>query len=104
VWPIPQKTPVIAAFRRLRWWLTIVVTAMTWSGSVAWRIPRKNPTAIMEKKLITEGAPYSDCSRRAQLVKASCKEIKILTHPISCFGGSLLGFFSRNWMSGDLLT
>jgi hypothetical protein len=25
---------------------------MTWSGSVAWRIPRKNPTARMERKLI----------------------------------------------------
>jgi len=29
VWPMPQKMPVIAAFRRLRWWLTMVVTAIT---------------------------------------------------------------------------
>jgi hypothetical protein len=29
----------------------LVVTAMTWSGSVAWRIPWKNPTARMERKL-----------------------------------------------------
>ena len=29
----------------------IVVTAMTWSGSVAWRIPRKKPRAMMEKKV-----------------------------------------------------
>jgi hypothetical protein len=26
------------------------VTAMTWSGSVAWRMPRKNPTARMDRK------------------------------------------------------
>jgi hypothetical protein len=30
----------------------MVVTAMTSSESVAWRIPRENPTARMERKLI----------------------------------------------------
>src|SRR5215470_9576505 len=35
----------------LRWRLTIVVTAITWSGSVAWRMPRKNPSAIIERRL-----------------------------------------------------
>src|SRR5436309_7780127 len=35
----------------LRCRLTIVVTAMTWSGSVAWRIPRKKPRAMMENKV-----------------------------------------------------
>src|SRR6267154_2222804 len=40
-----------AAWRILRWRLTIVVTAMTWSGSVAWRMPRKNPRAMMDSKV-----------------------------------------------------
>ena len=35
VCPSPQSTPVHAAARTERWRLTIVVTAMTWSGSVA---------------------------------------------------------------------
>ena len=60
VWPIPQKMPVSAAFSRLRWRLTIVVTATTWSGSVAWRIPRKNPTAIIDRKLIMTCDTLSD--------------------------------------------
>src|SRR4051812_12983245 len=30
----------------------MVVTAITWSGSVAWRMPRKKPTAMMENKPI----------------------------------------------------
>ena len=57
VCPMPQKMPVRAAFSRLRWRLTIVVTATTWSGSVAWRIPRKNPTAIIDRKLIMTCEP-----------------------------------------------
>ena len=44
--------PIKAACRMLRWRLTIVVTAMTWSGSVAWRMPRKNPRAMMEMRVI----------------------------------------------------
>jgi hypothetical protein len=34
----------------LRWRLTMVVTAMTWSGSVAWRMPSRNPTPITVSK------------------------------------------------------
>jgi hypothetical protein len=29
VWPIPHRTPIVAAWRTLRWRLTMVVTAMT---------------------------------------------------------------------------
>src|ERR1700704_3029802 len=36
----------------LRWRLTMVVTAVTWSGSVAWRMPRKKPRVIMESRVI----------------------------------------------------
>src|ERR1700756_5421873 len=32
--------------------LTIVETAMTWSGSVAWRMPRKKPIARMANPLV----------------------------------------------------
>jgi hypothetical protein len=42
-----------AAWLTLLWRATIVVTAITWSGSVAWRMPRKKPKATMESKLIT---------------------------------------------------
>ena len=49
---MPQKMPVNAARLTLFWRLTMVDTAITWSGSVAWRMPRKNPMAIMERKLI----------------------------------------------------
>ena len=35
VCPSPQSAPVHAAARTERWRLTIVVTAMTWSASVA---------------------------------------------------------------------
>src|ERR1700722_694997 len=34
----------------LRCRLTMVVTAMTWSGSVAWRMPSRNPTPITVSK------------------------------------------------------
>jgi len=39
----PQNMPIRPALLMLRCRLTIVLTAMTWSASVAWRIPRKNP-------------------------------------------------------------
>jgi hypothetical protein len=48
VWPNPQSAPISAAGRMLLWRLAIVVTAMTWSGSVAGRMPRKKPSARME--------------------------------------------------------
>jgi len=32
--------------------LTMVETAMTWSGSVAWRMPRKKPIARMANPLV----------------------------------------------------
>ena len=44
VWPTPQSAPIIAAPPVVRWRVTMVVTAMTWSGSVACRMPRKNPS------------------------------------------------------------
>src|SRR5712691_10081694 len=38
----------------------MVVTAITWSGSVAWRIPRKKPTARTERNSIM----HSMCRER----------------------------------------
>ncbi len=40
--------PISAAPRIERWRATIVEMAMTWSASVAWRMPRKNPSASSE--------------------------------------------------------
>jgi len=56
VWPIPQKIPVSAAFSTVcAGGLRIVVTPQS-HGQDRWRgrIPRKNPTAIMDRKLIME--------------------------------------------------
>src|SRR5579864_3583211 len=44
--------PIRAARLAFRCWLTIVLTAITWSGSVACRIPRKNPITMMESNPI----------------------------------------------------
>jgi hypothetical protein len=40
-----------------RWRLTMVEMAITWSASVAWRIPRKNPSASSEKVVPKGGNP-----------------------------------------------
>src|SRR5580658_8611672 len=50
VWPTPHRIPIRPACRMLRCRLTMVVTAMTWSGSVAWRMPSRNPTPITVSK------------------------------------------------------
>src|SRR5256885_4986375 len=47
VWPIPHRTPTSADFPIERSRLTMVETAMTWSGSVACRMPRRKPIARM---------------------------------------------------------
>jgi hypothetical protein len=46
--------PISPAFTIERSRLTIVDTAITWSGSVACRIPRKNPIARMANPLVIE--------------------------------------------------
>ena len=51
VWPMPQSIPIKPARRMLRCRVTIVVAAITWSASVAWRIPSRNPTPITVSKL-----------------------------------------------------
>jgi len=48
----PRFWTVNEASLIVQWRATIVVTAMTWSGSLAWRIPRKKAGAMMESKLI----------------------------------------------------
>ena len=53
VWPIPHTLPIRAALRIERCRLTIVPMAMTWSGSVAWRIPRKKPRETIDISVIT---------------------------------------------------
>src|SRR6185503_757631 len=53
VWPMPHSTPIRAAVRRRRSRLTMVPTAITWSGSVAWRIPRKNPRTARGRSVNT---------------------------------------------------
>src|ERR1700693_1865164 len=52
VWPQPQRMPMSAAFGMERSRLTIVETAMTWSGSVAWRMPSRNPMVKMARPLV----------------------------------------------------
>jgi hypothetical protein len=47
----------MAALRIERCRLTIVEMAITWSASVAWRIPRKNPTASSEMVVPKAGKP-----------------------------------------------
>ena len=49
VWPSPHSAPISVrcAKRRLR--LRIVVTAMTWSASVAWRMPSRKPVCEREE-------------------------------------------------------
>ena len=59
VCPNPQKAPIRAARASFGWRVTIVETAMTWSGSVACRIPRKNPTASIERVPIMDPAVNS---------------------------------------------
>src|SRR6266404_1658922 len=50
--------------------LTMVETAMTWSGSVAWRIPRKKPIARMANPLVmVHAASCRGVSRR----NSSCR-------------------------------
>src|SRR5260370_41796545 len=43
-----------------RWRLTIVDTAITWSGSVACRIPRKNPMVRMASPLVKQAHLFSE--------------------------------------------
>ena len=47
VWPIPHRLPMRAAPHAVFWRVTIVATAMTWSGSVACRIPSSNPSTMI---------------------------------------------------------
>ena len=65
VWPRPHSAPirVRCAKRRLR--LRIVVTAMTWSASVAWRMPSRNPNPASARNWVTGSSP---CRRLLQLV------------------------------------
>ena len=46
VCPMPHKLPIRAAPQALRCRLTIVDTAITWSASVACRMPRRKPSTI----------------------------------------------------------
>src|SRR5712664_3502776 len=60
VWPQPQRIPMRPALAIERSRLTIVDTAITWSGSVACRIPRKNPIARIASPLVKQARPFSD--------------------------------------------
>src|SRR2546425_2077539 len=73
----------------LRWRLTIVVTAMTWSGSVAWRIPRKKPSAMMESKVII----VSDRGSGAKAYAPRSRTPRILTNSLD-FRHALCGIFA----------
>ena len=50
VCPIPQAAPISAEPRSERCRLTIVAIAITWSASVAWRIPRNKPSRSNEAR------------------------------------------------------
>src|SRR5438445_9444376 len=52
VWPTPQRTPIHPARESVFSRLIIVDTATTWSGSVACRMPRKNPMPRISKALV----------------------------------------------------
>src|SRR5579862_197752 len=52
-WPMPQRPPIQAARAKLRSRVTIVVTATTWSASVACRRPRRKPRIPAESALST---------------------------------------------------
>src|SRR5713101_7857057 len=52
VWPMPHRLPIRAALQAVRCRLTIVATAMTWSGSIACRIPRSSPKRMMGRLAI----------------------------------------------------
>ncbi len=43
VWPRPHSAPISVVSRKRRLRFRIVVTAITWSASVAWRMPSRNP-------------------------------------------------------------
>src|SRR5882762_545618 len=64
VWPRPHKIPMKAALAIERSRLTMVETAMTWSGSVAWRIPKKKPIARMANPLVMVLAASCRCVSR----------------------------------------
>src|SRR5437867_2921589 len=73
VWPTPHRTPMTMPPRSVCCRVTIVLTAITWSGSVAWRIPRKKPRAMSESTVVMapssvergDGAPRVDGEREA---------------------------------------
>src|SRR5581483_7523298 len=50
---MPHSAPTHTAPPSERCRQTIVVTAMTWSGSVAWRTPRKNPRRRTDRTVVT---------------------------------------------------
>ena len=58
VWPQPQRIPIRPALAIERSRLTIVDTAITWSGSVACRIPRKNPMVRTASMPVKQVRPY----------------------------------------------
>src|SRR6266498_1906871 len=49
---MPHRLPMRAALQALRCRLTIVATAMTWSGSIACRIPRRSPSRMIGRLAI----------------------------------------------------
>src|SRR5581483_10471110 len=66
----------------------MVLTAITWSGSVAWRMPRKNPMAMMDSKPImffTASAAAGGNSRGT----LGSYESQELLHTIPGFSGDL---------------
>ena len=96
VCPVPQNTPIHAAFEILRSRLTMVVTAITWSGSVAWRMPRKNPRAMMERKAIRV---FNAATSQSQI---ACDILRNRTKPVAPdFRRSLFYSSSRNCSRGE---
>ena len=65
VWPMPQATPIKAERLTLCSRETMVLTAITWSGSVACRMPRKNPMATMVSRPIIDEFQCLPASYRA---------------------------------------
>ena len=64
VWPMPQSTPISAAAPTRRCRATMVVTAITWSGSVACRMPRKKPRRRIDTRGATRAPPHVPAPRR----------------------------------------
>jgi hypothetical protein len=84
----------------LRWRLTMVETAITWSGSVAWRMPRTNPKPIAASKftmLLDPTVKPADSERfHCCCAQAKFREVWLFFTEKPCGHGALAYTYSEN--------